>query len=171
MRVNRRVGIWKHVRLADGKWRYCRPVLDAKDKIVPHMVRVKGVEEHHAEGNYVISFYDPILTWRNCGLKPADAVAAAERQRALFKAQEHGIVERPKKAQTTGTIDEAVSEYLQELEAKVGNGSKRPRTQTSIGGTSRLPPTKVSSPTTLPKLSLLWKSRAQLGSNTLKPLQ
>ena len=48
MRVNRRVSIWKHVRLADGKWRYCRPVLDAKDKIVPNMVSVKGVEEHHA---------------------------------------------------------------------------------------------------------------------------
>jgi hypothetical protein len=40
MRVNRRVSIWKHVRLADGKWRYCRPVLDAKGKIVPDMVTV-----------------------------------------------------------------------------------------------------------------------------------
>lgn len=30
MRVNRRVSIWKHVRLADGKWRYCRPVLDLR---------------------------------------------------------------------------------------------------------------------------------------------
>jgi hypothetical protein len=59
MRVNRRVSIWKHVRLADGKSRYCGPVLDAKDKIVPNMVSVKGVEEHHAEGNYVISFYNP----------------------------------------------------------------------------------------------------------------
>ena len=34
MRVNRRVGIWKHVRLVDGKWRYCRPVPDARGKIV-----------------------------------------------------------------------------------------------------------------------------------------
>jgi integrase len=128
MRVNRRVSIWKHVRLADGKWRYCRPVLDAKDKIVPNMVSVKGVEEHHAEGNYVISFYNPTLTWQKCGQKPADALAAAERQRALFKAMEHGIVERPKKSQTTGTIDEAVTAYLEELQAKVGNGSRRPQT-------------------------------------------
>jgi hypothetical protein len=60
--------------------------------------------------------------------KPVDSVAAAERQRALFKAMEHGIVERPKPAQTTGTIDEPVTEYLAELEAKVGNGSKRPQT-------------------------------------------
>jgi integrase/recombinase XerD len=128
MRVNRRVSIWKHVRLADGKWRYCRPVLDAKGRIVSDMVMVKGREEHHAEGNYVISFYNPKLTWQKCGRKPTDAVVAAERQRALFKAMEHGIVERPKKSQTTGTIDEAVTAYLEELQAKVGNGSKRPQT-------------------------------------------
>jgi hypothetical protein len=44
MRVNRRVSIWKHVRLEDGKWRYCRPVPDAKGKIVPDMVRVRGAK-------------------------------------------------------------------------------------------------------------------------------
>ena len=53
MRVNRRVSIWKHVRLADGKWRYCRPVLDAKGKIVPNMVLVDGREVRHDEGTYV----------------------------------------------------------------------------------------------------------------------
>ncbi len=52
MRVNRRVSIWKHVRLADGKWRYCRPVLDAKGKIVSDMVIVNGLEERHTEGTY-----------------------------------------------------------------------------------------------------------------------
>ncbi|MGA7969357.1 MAG: hypothetical protein WB983_12050, partial [Terriglobales bacterium] len=100
MRVNRKVSIWKHVRLADGKWRYCRPVIDAKEKIVSDMVIVNGIEERHPEGNYCICFYNPRLTWQKCGHKPADAVAAAERQRALFKAMEHGIVERPTKTQT-----------------------------------------------------------------------
>jgi len=128
MRVNRRVSIWKHVRLADGKWRYCRPVFDDKGKIVSDIVMVKEREERHAEGTYSICFYNPKLTWQKCGRKPADAVAAAERQRALFKAMEHGIVERPKKSQATGPIDEAVTAYLEELEAKVGNGSKRPQT-------------------------------------------
>ncbi len=128
MGLNRKVSIWKHVRLADGKWRYCRPVLDAKGKIVADMVRVNGHEERHPEGSYVISFYNPGLTWKKCGPKPADAIAIAERQRALFKPMEHGIVERPKKAQTTGTIADAVSAHLEELEAQVGNGSKRPMT-------------------------------------------
>ena len=104
MRMNRRVSIWKHVRLDDGKWRYCRPVLDAKGKIVSDLVRVKGVEQHHSEGNYVISYYDPNLIWLKCGPKPADAIAAAEHQRAVFKAMEHGIVERPKHARTAGTM-------------------------------------------------------------------
>ncbi len=131
MRLNRRVSIWKHVRVADGKWRYCRPVLDAKGKMVADMVTVKGRGERHTEGGYVISFYNPSLIWQKCGPKPADAVAAAERQRALFKAMEHGIVERPKKAQTTGTRGEAVTGYLEELQARVGNGSKRPRTHSA----------------------------------------
>ena len=56
MRVNRRVSIWKQVRLANGKWRYCRPVLDAKSKIIPDMVLVNGIEERHAEGCYYICF-------------------------------------------------------------------------------------------------------------------
>jgi hypothetical protein len=101
MQLNRKVSIWKHVRLADGKWRYCRPVLDAKGKMVADMVTVKGREERHTEGGYVISFYNPNLTWQKCGPKSADAVAAAERQRTLFKAMEHGLIERPKKSQTT----------------------------------------------------------------------
>jgi hypothetical protein len=128
MRVNRRVSIWKHVRLAEGKWRYC-PVLDAEGKIIPDTVMVKGREERHSEGNYLISFYNPSLTWQKCGPKPTAAILAVERQRALFKAMEHGIVERPKRAQPTGTIDEAVTAYLEELEAKVCNGSKRPQTR------------------------------------------
>ncbi len=52
MRLNRRVSIWKHVRVGDGKWRYCRPVLDAKGKMVADMVTVKGHEERHTEGGY-----------------------------------------------------------------------------------------------------------------------
>jgi putative SOS response-associated peptidase YedK len=44
---------------------------------------------------------------------------------------EYGIVERPKKAQTTGTIDEAVTAHLEELGAKVSNGSKRPETHSA----------------------------------------
>lgn len=127
MRMNRKVSIWKHVRLADGNWRYCRPVLDNKGKIVPNLVHVNSHEEQHPEGEYYICYYGPKLTWQKCGPKPADALAAADRQRALFKAMEHGIVQRPQKVQNS-TIDEAVTNFLQVLEAKVANGSKRPKT-------------------------------------------
>ena len=125
--MNRKVSIWKHVRLADGAWRYCRPVLDEKGKIMPHMVHVNSHEESHPEGEYCICYYNPKLTWKKCGPKPADALAAAERQRALFKAMEHGFVQRPHQAQN-GSIDEAVTNFLQVLEAKVANGNKRPKT-------------------------------------------
>jgi hypothetical protein len=109
MRMNRRVSIWKHVRLADGKWRYCRPVRDEKGKIVADMVIVPGGhKQHHPEGEYCIFFRNPKPTFLRCGPKPAHAVAAAERQTALFKAMEHGIVGRPQQAQT-GSIEEAVT--------------------------------------------------------------
>ena len=67
--MNRRVIISKHVCLADGKWRYCRPVLDAKGKIIPDMLIVNALEERHAEGTYCICFYNPKLTWQKCGRK------------------------------------------------------------------------------------------------------
>ena len=48
---------------------------------------------------------------------------------------EHGIVERPRQSQTTGqttgTIDEAVTAYLEEFQARVGNRSKRPQTHSA----------------------------------------
>lgn len=103
-----------------------RPRHQGKDR--PGHGESQRKRERHAEGTYCICFYNPKLTWQKCGFKPADAVTAAERQRALFKAMEHGIVERPTKTQTTGTIEEAVAEYLAELEARVRNGSKRPTT-------------------------------------------
>lgn len=128
MRMNRRVSIWKHVRLANGKWRYCRPVLDEKGRIIVDMVIAPGgLNEHHAEGKYCIFFRNPKPTFQPCGPKPADALAAQQRQIALFKAIEHGIVRRPQEAHT-GSIEDAVTAFLQELEAKVANGSKRPKT-------------------------------------------
>lgn len=128
MRMNRRVSIWKHVRVANGKWRYCRPVLDEKGKIVADMVTVPGgLKEHHAEGEYCIFFRNPKPTFLRCGSKAADALAAQQRQIALFKAMEHGIVQRPQQSRT-GSIEDAVTVFLQELEAKVANGSKRPKT-------------------------------------------
>ena len=74
--MNRKASIWKHVRLANAKWRYCRPVLHSKGKIVPNMVRVNSHEEHHPGGEYCICYYSPKLTWQKCGSKPADALAS-----------------------------------------------------------------------------------------------
>jgi hypothetical protein len=126
--MNRRVSIWKHVRLANGKWRYCRPVRDQKGRIVADMVIVPGgQEEHHVEGEYCIFFRNPNPTFQPCGPKPAQALAAAEHQSTIFKAMDHGILRRPQEAHT-GSIEDSVTAFLQELEAKVANGSKRPKT-------------------------------------------
>lgn len=49
--------------------------------------------------------------------------------RALFKAVEHGFVQRPQQAQNS-TIEEAVTNFPQMLEAKVANNKPCP-----VGGT------------------------------------
>jgi hypothetical protein len=59
-------------------------------KIVADMVMVKGREERHPEGDYVISFYNPSLTWRKCGPKPADAAAVIPEKKKIFVNQWQG---------------------------------------------------------------------------------
>jgi len=47
--MNRRVSVWKYVRVGK-KWRYCKPSVGKNGKIKPDWVIVKGREEHHPEG-------------------------------------------------------------------------------------------------------------------------
>jgi hypothetical protein len=58
--MNRRVSVWKYVRLKNGRWRYCKPALAKNGMIRPDWVIVKGKPEHHPEGN----FYLPSLRRR-----------------------------------------------------------------------------------------------------------
>jgi hypothetical protein len=56
MRMNRRVSVWKHVRLGNGKWRYCRPVRDEKGKIVADVVTVPGGHEERLQRFFALIF-------------------------------------------------------------------------------------------------------------------
>jgi hypothetical protein len=49
--MNRRVSVWKYVRIGK-KWRYCKPAVEKNGKIKSAWVIVKGKEEHHPEGNF-----------------------------------------------------------------------------------------------------------------------
>ncbi len=76
--MNRRVSVWKYVRLKNGRWRYCKPALAKNGKIRPDWVIVKGKAEHHPEGNFYVHRYDNGREiWRKIGESAQEAVDAA----------------------------------------------------------------------------------------------
>src|SRR5438445_4854543 len=56
--MNRRVSVWKYVRLKNGRWRYCKPAVAKNGKIKADWVIVKGKHQRHLEGNFYLHRYD-----------------------------------------------------------------------------------------------------------------
>jgi len=89
--MNRRVSVWKYVKIAD-RWRYCKPVYGANNKIKPRWVYVNGKPEEHPEGNFYIHRLDHgRQVWKKIGPNPADAVRAAEYEASLLRAVAMGL--------------------------------------------------------------------------------
>lgn len=89
--MNRRVSVWKYVKIGD-RWRYCKPVYGANNKIKPHWAYVKGKPEEHPEGNFYIHKLDyGKQVWKKIGPNPADAVRAAEYEESLLSAIAAGL--------------------------------------------------------------------------------
>ena len=89
--MNRRVSVWKYVKIGD-RWRYCKPVYGANNKIKPHWVYVKGKPEEHPEGNFYIHKLDHgTQVWKKIGPNPADAVRTAEYEASLLRAVAMGL--------------------------------------------------------------------------------
>src|SRR5450759_2459655 len=89
--MNRRVSVWKYVKIGD-RWRYCKLVCGANNKIKPHWVYVNGKPEEHPEGNFYIHKLDHgRQVWKKIGPNPADAVRAAEYEESLLSAIAAGL--------------------------------------------------------------------------------
>lgn len=89
--MNRRVSVWKYVKIGD-RWRYCKPVYGANNKIKPHWVYVKDKPEEHPEGNFYIHKLDHgRQVWKKIGPNPADAVYAAGYEESLLRAIAMGL--------------------------------------------------------------------------------
>jgi hypothetical protein len=52
--ANRRVSIWKYVRIGPDDWRYCSPSYGPNNKIKPDIVIVGNSAQCHSEGNYYL---------------------------------------------------------------------------------------------------------------------
>jgi integrase/recombinase XerD len=89
--MNRRVSVWKYVKIGD-RWRYCKPVYGANNKIKSHWVYVKGKPEEHPEGNFYIHKLDHgRQVWKKIGPNPADAVRAAQYEEQFLHAVAMGL--------------------------------------------------------------------------------
>jgi hypothetical protein len=70
-----------------GQHHRLKPVIGKNNKIKPQWAVLKGTETHLPGGSYTIGWYEgPRRMWRDCGVNPQDAVAAAERQRLFLEA-------------------------------------------------------------------------------------
>jgi len=121
--MNRRVSVWKYVRLKNGRWRYCKPALAKNGKIRPDWVIVKGKAEHHPEGNFYVHRYDNGREiWRKIGESAQEAVDAADFEGIYLHAKSRGI---PVKEINTPVLsmDAGVYGWLEEVKL-----SSRPET-------------------------------------------
>jgi len=121
--MNRRVSVWKYVRLKSGRWRYCKPAVGKNGKIRPDWVIVKGKAECHPEGNFYLHRYDSGREiWRKIGQNAQEAVDAADFEGTYLHAKSKGI---PVKEIDTPvlSIDAAVHGWLEEVKL-----SSRPET-------------------------------------------
>jgi len=121
--MNRRVSVWKYVRLKNGRWRYCKPALSKNGKIRPDWVIVKGKAEHHPEGNFYLHRYDGGREiWKRVGPNAQDAVDAADFDTAYFEAKAKGVPVKPIDTPNL-TIAAAAHGWLQDVKL-----SARPET-------------------------------------------
>jgi integrase/recombinase XerD len=112
--ANRKVSVWKYVRVS-GKWRYCRPVIGANNKIKPHFVIARGKVEHHLEGNYYIHFLEGNRqVWKKIGKNAADAVAEADFKEGYFDAIARGIPVRQNDDKPPVMVGYTLPNYLEE---------------------------------------------------------
>lgn len=121
--MNRRVSVWKYVRLKNGRWRYCKPAIGKNGKIRPDWVLVKGKAEHHPEGNFYLHRYDNGREiWRKIGESAQEAVDAADFEGTYLQAKSKGIPVKEINAPVL-SIDAGVHGWLEEVKL-----SSRPET-------------------------------------------
>jgi integrase len=90
--MNRRVSVWKYVRLKNGQWRYCKPAVSKNGKIRPDWVIVKGKAEHHPEGSFYLHRYDGGREiWKRVGPSAQNAVDAADFESTYLNAKAKGV--------------------------------------------------------------------------------
>ncbi len=102
--ANRAVSIFYDVR-HNGQHHRLKPVIGKNHKIKPQWAVLKGTDTHLPGGSYAIGWYEgPRRVWRDCGVNPQDAVAAAERQRLYLEAARVGLPIQKEEASLSASL-------------------------------------------------------------------
>jgi integrase/recombinase XerD len=118
--ANRRVRLYKYVKLNTVGWRYCRPVYATNNKLKPHLiVTPNGVEEHHPEGQYFLGYRNGTLVWEPVGSDAAEAQRLLKKKQAELEYQSHGgavLKSEPESTVPSGTVRQAIDDFLEDVE-------------------------------------------------------
>ncbi|MCU1299210.1 MAG: hypothetical protein JWO91_3488 [Acidobacteriaceae bacterium] len=119
------VTIWKHLEI-DNRWKCCRAVIGANNKIKPKLVHVNSRTEEHAGGTYYLHWQNGKQIWKKSGTHPAQAMGEAERQQALLNALLFDIPAQTTLGDPSGeTIYASIKAYLEAMQSGIAAGTVR----------------------------------------------
>ena len=119
-----RFTIYKYCRTANG-WRYCRAAYAPNRRIKPDVVMVAGKEQAHAEGAYYLNVDGH---WDKVGDSAAQAQEEQARRLARQRYEKETGEKVPEPENNGELLRDAIDAYIGELELKVANRSRRPKT-------------------------------------------
>ena len=120
----RKYTIYKYVR-TDRGWRYCRPVFASNNKIKPNVVLVKGREETHAEGYYVLQVDSQ---WERISESAAEVQEEQKKLLARQRYRQDTGEALPEPEAKDVLLRPAIDDYLAGLELKVAAKNRQHRT-------------------------------------------
>ena len=116
-----KVAVRIRVKLADGKFRFCKPVAVANGRFKPLYALVNGVAAHHPEGVYYLRYTDRgKRVWETIGRDHNLVNAAQKRRENILMSRQLGIQvvgDSSGSESSRRIIQSAVDEYIAEIKA------------------------------------------------------
>lgn len=111
--ANKKVKLYKYVKLSNGSWRYCAAVFSENKKLKPHVLQIpSGVEERHDEGQYYLGY---ARKWKSAGNDPVEALRLLRKKEGELNYTANGGTLQQQEERPTGGIRRAAEDWLDEI--------------------------------------------------------
>jgi tetratricopeptide (TPR) repeat protein len=111
--ANKKVKLYKYVKLSNGSWRYCAAVFSENKKLKPHVLQTpSGAEERHDEGQYYLGY---ARKWESAGNDPVEALRLLRKKEGELSYTANGGTLRQQEERPTGGIRRAAEDWLDEI--------------------------------------------------------